>query len=421
MTLVHILMGALLILSPFQDTFLRNTPLRMLGTSFAVIPLFGLVTLDAARWLAAREKRVNWKLAAAGVYCAGVTLIYLAAFGVEWHGVNVGVKTLNLALMFALAAYVVFRLDWYGFPYLRLCAHAAFAICVAGILIHDLNLFGMRGLLANPVFHATENPDTRWHGLCPEASVLSLSTGSLGLLSAACARRWWTRTALVAVTAVFLAGSGSKGAVLALALVSVTVGLFARGYRLRVALGCLLLLPAGYLGYLRWQQMTSADAIQQSTTMATRGSLFFWAARVVAEHPFGVGFGGFYHALTRHLPGAMDQMYRTSPVPLDFDEVQGYLSSAQYAGTKTLVFDLAVYFGVPFLVGFGVFVARLWRACQAMRKPMLLIAVVFVAAGFSTYGGSPARYDTMVVLGAGWSLYRRWRESQASGAPNAGC
>jgi hypothetical protein len=417
MTLVRILMGALLVWSPFQDTFLRNTPLRMLGTSFAVIPLFGLVMLDGARWLAAREKRVNWKMAAAGAYCAAVTLIHLAAFGVEWHGVDLVVKTFNLALMFALAAYVVFRLDWYGFPHLRLCAHAAFAICTAGILIHDLNLFGMRGLLANPLFHATDNPDTRWHGLCPEASVLSLSTGSLGLLSAACARRWWTRAALLGITAVLLAGSGSKGAVLALALVSAAVGLFARGYRLRVALGCLLLLPAGYLGYIRLQQMASADAIHQSTTMATRGSLFFWAAEVVAHHPLGVGFGGFYHALTRYLPGAMDRMYQTSPLPLDFEEVQGYLSSAQYAGTKTLVFDLAVYFGISFLVAFGWFVTRLWRACQAMRKPMLLIAIVFVAAGFSTYGGSPARYDTLVVLGVGWSLYRRWREGGAGGAP----
>ncbi len=414
MTLVRILMGAVLILSPFQDTFLRNTPLRMLGTSFAVIPLFALAAIDIARWLAAREKKVNWKMAAAGVYCAAVTFVHLAAFGVEWHGVNLLVKSFNQGLMFALAAYVVFRLDWYGFPYLRVCAHTAFAICVAGILIHDLNLFGMRGLLANPIFHATDNPDTRWHGLCPEASVLSLSTGSLGLLSTACARRWWTRTLLLALTAVLLAGSGSKGAVLSLALVSVLVGLFARGYRLRVALGCVLLLPAAYLGYLRLQQMASAEAIQQSTTMATRGSLFFWTAEVVAHHPLGVGFGGFYHAFTFYLPRAMDRMYRASPMLLDFGEIQGYLSSGQYAGTKTLVFDLAVYFGIPFLAAYGVFVVRLWRACQAMRKPVLLIAVAFVSAGFSTYGGSPARYDTMVVLGAGWSLYQRWRNNRAA-------
>jgi len=401
------LMAALVILSPFQDTFLRNTPLRMLGSSFAVIPLFGLVALDLARWLSAPQKTVNWRVCAVTAYCAAVTGVHLAVFGIEWHGVSLPAKTFNLGLMMALAAYVVFRLDWYGFPYLRASAYIAFALCVAGILIHDLNLFGLRPLLANPVFHATPNPDTRWHGLCPEASMLTLSTGSLGLLSAACARSNWTRGILIAGTAVLLAASGSKGGVLALGVVSAAVGLLARGYRLRVLLGCLLLSPVAYLGMLRLQEMASVDAINQSTTMATRGSLFFWALAVVAHHPFGVGFGGFFPALTLYLPQAMDRMFQASPLLLDFNEVTGYLSSAQYAGTKTLVFDLAVYFGIPFLAGFAVFMARLWRACQQQRKPLLLIAIAFVAIGFSTYGGSPARYDAMVVMGTGWSLYRR--------------
>ena len=411
----HALMAAFVVLLPFQDTILRATPLRMLGQSFAVIPLFGLVGLDLAVWLASGKKRVNLAVAAALLYGAFITGLYLALWGTSWWGVSLVEKTFNLSVVTCLALYVVFGLPWDRFPYLRLSVYTALTIAVCGVFLNDLNLLGLRPFVANPVFHYTPNPDERWHGLCPEASVLSLCIGSFGLLSAALAPSKLGRIGFLGGTALLLALSGSKGAVLTLAVAVAASGVLARGYRWK-ALACgLLLSPAIYLGYQRLVQMTSSQAVLESTTFATRGSMLVWAVKVIMRHPWGVGFGGFFPAMTRHLPASMDTVSRWSPLPLDFDEVRSYISSPQFAGTKTLVFDLGVYFGIPFLVAFVVFVVRICRGCLRRGDILLLISVLFVTAAVCTYAGSLFRHDYLVTYAVAWGR----RRHGAPGLPDA--
>lgn len=406
MRLRHALMAAFLVLLPFQDTILRATPLRMLGQSFAVIPLFALVGLDLAAWLAAGQKRISLAIAAALLYGAFITGFYLALWGTSWWGVSLIEKAFNLSVVTCLALYVVFGLPWARFPYLRLSIYAALAIAVCGVLINDLNLLGLRPLVANPIFHYTRNPDERWHGLCPEASVLSLCIGSLGLLSAALAPSKLGRVCFLVGTALLLALSGSKGAVLTLALVVAASGVLARGYRWKTLACGLLLAPAIYLGYERLVLMTSSQAVLESTTFATRSSMLVWAVKVITSHPWGVGFGGFFPAMTRYLPASMDTVSRWSPLPLDFDEVRSYISSPQFAGTKTLVFDMGVYFGIPFLAAFAVFVVRICRGCLRRGDILLLISVLFVTVAVSTYAGSLFRHDYLVAYGVAWGRLR---------------
>ena len=406
MTLREALLCLFILLLPFQDTFLRGTPLRLLGSSFAVIPLLILIALDVVEWLLSSRRNVNLIVAGSVAWSVLLTLTYLATMGRVWNGASLPLKAVNIGIMIALAGWVVFRQDWLSFRYLRLSVHGAFAVVILGVLINDLNVAGLQPLTNNAVLHYLQNPDSRWHGLSPEASMLSMSLGSLGLLSAALAQSSASRGLCIAITAGMLAASGSKGGALTLALAGASAGLLGRGFRKQVAVAMLALLPFAFVAYDRVMFMSTTDAIAQTTTFATRLSLAIWGIEVVAHNPLGVGFGGFLPSLTDYLPDAMEHAYRLSPLPMNFTEVRGYLASAQYAGTKTLILDLAVYLGLPFLVVFVWFVGRVCRGCVDARQITLLSAFVFVTIATCTYNGSMVHYSGFLVAGVAWRVCR---------------
>lgn len=399
------LLYALILLTPFQDTILRLA-LRHMGSSFAALPLLLLVVIDVALWLRSPAKRLNRKWLLLTGYVLGANIIALLVFGLEWNGVNLILKTATLALMTALALYATFRPDWLKLPHLGRAVRIAFLIAVAGVLIGDLNLFGLKGLVGNPVFHQTENNDTRWRGLTPEASTLSINAGSLGLLGAALTVSVPGKVALVVATILLLALGASKGAVLVLGFVGGMVVLLSKGSRLRAAAVLILLLPVGYIGYQRFLQMSTAEALSDTTTAATRGAVILWAVRVMEHNPLGVGFAGFYPALSTYLPDTLDMVSRISPLPLRFDEVVDYANSADNVSTKTLLFNFGTYFGVPFLILFAVFISRLIRGCMDARKPVLMALILFVTAGVCTYSDPIAYYNICLVYGVGWRQYK---------------
>jgi len=152
--------------------------------------------------------------------------------------------------------------------------------------------------------------------------------------------------------------------------------------------------------------MSTAEALSDTTTAATRGAVILWAMRVMAHNPLGVGFGGFYPALSTYLPETLDVVSRISPLPLRFDEVVDYANSADNVSTKTLLFNFGTYCGVPFLILFAVFIGRLVRGCMDARKPVLMALILFVTAGVCTYSDPIAYYNICLVYGVGWRQYR---------------
>jgi hypothetical protein len=239
--------------------------------------------------------------------------------------------------------------------------------------------------------------------------MLSMSLGSLGLLSAALAQSSVRRGLCIAITAGMLAASGSKGGALTLALAAGFAGLLGRGSRKQVAVAMIALLPFALVAYERVMFMSTTDAIAQTTTFATRLSLAIWGMEVVAHNPLGVGFGGFLPSLTDYLPDAMEHAFRLSPLPMNFTEVRGYLASAQYAGTKTLILDLTVYLGLPFLTAFVWFVGRVYRSCLQARQITLLTAFAFVTIAICTYNGALVHYSGFLVMGVAWRICRMFR------------
>jgi hypothetical protein len=406
-----------IVLTPFQDTILR-VPLRHLGTSFAIVPILLLVLLDLAVWLARPDRRVSVKWLCAGCYGTLLTLIYLLLFGTNWNGTNLLLKSCTLFIMTGLALYVMYRPDWGHMRYLALAVRIAFAIAIVGVLFGDLNLLGLRDVVNNPIFHQTANLDERWRGFTAEASTLALSMGSLGFLAAALSKSRIAKTLLVVLTMLLLAFGASKGAILTVALVGISVVLLSKGRRIPAVLCLILLMPVGYLAYQRFLTMSTLEALSETTTVATRGTVVLWSIDVMAHHPLGVGFGGFYPALSKYLPETVSQVNELSPIPLNFEEVVGYATSSENASTKTLLFNFIVYFGIPFLIAFLALTATLIRACVRCRRPLLLATFLFVTIGVCTYNDPLVYYNVFLVYGLCWSQHKNLtRASCYAGLP----
>jgi len=400
-----ILIAAIVAATPFQDTILVATPLRQMGRSFAILPLLLLLLLDLAAWLALRPKVLNLKFVAAICYICLLTTAYLGVFGVAWNDVSLPLKAANMIIVSAIAVYAVAGVDWTASPYLPAAVKTAFVVTVAGILLCDLDFLGLGSVANSAVFHQTTNPDLRWRGFNSEASALSLTLATLGILSAALSVRRWAQVAFFAITGFLLAAGGSKGGILSLALV-VALSLFTvRGHFGRLCGYLLLAAPIAYLAADRFLSLSTLELLSETATLATRGTLALWASLVVLHNPLGVGFGGFYPALSEYLPDAIRTASQVAPIPLNFEEVVLYLTSSENASAKTMLMNFAVYLGVPFLLGYFVFVSRIVRACIRSSHFTLMAAILFVTVALCTYSDSLVSYNVLLVYGLGWREY----------------
>ncbi len=392
------------LLSPFQDSGLMGTPLRYMGASFAIVPLLALCGLRLLRWSLSRDSKLRTGWLMAVLWVAAVNLWALLRHGPEWNGASLVAKTFNLGLMLALAAYAAFGIPWARFRWLPGAALAAYLISLAGVAVHDWNLGGLRPLLDNRLFHYGANPDTRWHGLAAEASVLSFTVGAQALLCMALLRSVPLRAALLAGAAVVLALCGSKGGLAVFAAALALAGLLMPGRRLLALLVVAGLVPLLPLAAERIGQLVSEQAFRETTTFSTRSAMWIWAGLAASQQPLGAGFAGFYPSLTRHLPEAMDRAAQAFPVIHNFAEVRSYLSTAQYAGTKTLFGDFLVYFGFPFVVLSVGFLAKALIRLRRRRDYWSVALLLFLCLGWTTYMSSLALYPGFLCLGAVRSL-----------------
>lgn len=402
LTFRELLLALVVLGSPFQDTILKTLGLGALGRSFAVLPLLLLALFDFCSWLAGRRHIVPLKLTATIAYCAIISVGYLAKYGTQWNDVFLPAKALSQVVTVGLAVYTIFAVDWANFRYLGATLHAAFAIAVIGVAVCDYNLLDLGSIGNSGIFHQTEILDQRWRGFASEASALSLTLASLGMLSAAYARRKSTQLGFIAATAFLLAAGGSKGGILTLAIVGI-VGLgTVRRQLARRSAYVLLSAPFAYIAADRFMSLSAIEVLTETTTLATRGTLAIWAGIVVLHNPLGVGLAGFYPALSEYLPEAMRTAVQLSPLPLNFQEVVRYLTSSENASAKTMLMNFTVYWGIPFLAGFFLFVSRITKACVRSQRLSLLAAILFVTIALCTYSDSLVSYNVLLAYGLGW-------------------
>lgn len=409
--LKRVLVAVFVVLIPIQDFGLRNTGFGILGASVSVIPLLGIVCLTALQWAFKPQWRLPRVVIWLAAYATVINVIGLIRFGTEALGISLVAKTFTLSVLTVLWLFVVFGIDYLQIPRFGALLKIAFSLVIAGIVLGDLHAAGLGFLVNNPLLHGTLNNDERWRGLTAEASQLSTLSIGVGLLSAQYAKNRVTQMGIAAVALLIMVNSASKGGILTLGLTLLILALTARVPARKVLAGGILMVPVLYLASLKLQTMSSAELVQQTTTVATRSTAAVWGLRTVLFNPQGVGFGGFYAELARYIPTAMDVVYRHAEIPLNFSEVETYAVSAENATSKIFFLNLAVTLGLPFLAWFA---AEMWghlRRLNVRRHLFLLTAFWYVVVAMCSYVDAPTSYSSFLVFGVVVSESRKLRNA----------
>jgi hypothetical protein len=397
------------ILMPFQDCILGNSPLGYLGSNISFVPIAASAFLGICAWMYRGEFTVSRSGLKWLLYTAVLSLMYLFAWGTMSHGFSVIHKTFAEGLIFFLWAYTIFCIDYRPTAGLRRSTYMAFAIVIFGVVLCDLHVPGLAAIGSSTLFHITVSYDVdRWRGFSMEPSTFSATVVSLGLASAYFATNKLLRRSFIVLTLCLLLASQSKGGLLVLAISAFVILFLKRPSALRMTiyfLVCLLL--GGAMAMLSFRHINGAEVFDTTATLATRSSLAVWALIVMAHHPLGVGFSGFYEAITIYLPSAMDFVSRVSPIPLNFIEINPYVSSTDVPlDAKCFLFEYLASFGIPFLIAYVTFAVKVIRTLLAQRNNILLIAFVFLLIGFSTYVNGLTLYASFYVAGLAYREHR---------------
>lgn len=391
-----------IILMPFQDCLLGKSALGYLGSNISFLPLLASALAGLVCWLYVGQPKTSKPGLIWFTYALSLSAIYVVVWGPVSHGFSVVHKTFAEGLVFFLWAYVIFRADYRSSAGLRISTYLSFFILIFGVLACDLSVPGLAGIGASSWVHITESfePD-RWRGFSMEPSTFSATVVSLGLASAHFAKSRWTKRFFIILTLALLIASQSKGGLLVLMISGFVLLLLKKPAPLRLALYFLVCVVAGgAVAYLAVRQIDAGDLLNTTTTLATRFSLAVWTLLVVAHHPWGVGFSGFYQALTIYLPPSMSFVARVSPIPLNFIEIQPYVYATDVPlDAKCFLFEYVVSFGIPFLICYLVFARRVVRGLLANQQNILLTGFVFLLIGFSTYVNGLTLYASFYLAG----------------------
>lgn len=404
--LVQVCLFLFVVLCTIQDFMLQLTPLRSLGASPCIFPLFAIGLVQGAQWLLSTKTRVSRRVLICLVYVLLTALYGLFVFGTSSHGENLLWKG-TTSFISVCAILFATTLDYCKSSVVRSAIYIAFALVVVGFLFGNSNPLGLPALTENAVLHSTPLVDVRPRGLASEPSQLSITAMVIGLLAVHLTESRIWKFLLFLATIGLLVASGSKGGILMLFICAIVISIVKWHSKWYHVVGLLFVLfPLGL--FLIWliPNIFPAESFAVSGTIPTRFSMIICALMTVTHHPFGVGFPGFLPAVAKYLPDAMSKLESFFDVPLYFGEVSDYLTSADMVSTKTFFFDQLMRFGIPFALFFFIFIIGLLKRLAVKRQTILFIAVLAATTAIMTYQPGTGNFAIPIAFGVAFNEVR---------------
>lgn len=408
-----LLIGLFIVLTPFQDSILKNTALHMLGANLSIVPL-GMVLLWNAINFAVRRRGLSFRAFGWIMVAISITAITSAISLYEYantYSVDLLIyKTFTNAVLFGTVFLTIFVPN-YRKTNLKYTVLFAFLLAAAGAA---LDLF--HGTMVNDsIFHATRSYSDRPRGFSMESSHFGATVGSLGLLAA----YFWSgykRWLILALASLLIVFSTSKGG-LALWTICMAFMLLgrarqARHWRQRIALICLLLPLAGIIFFVGSSYVTdqiSTGLLSDSTSLPTRVSLFIASLYIAITHPLGVGFSGVIPAISQNISYGVELLRSLGLTEWDYSEALRYGASTtgDSLSAKNFLLDGMIIWGFPFVYLFFRFFTTLAGHFRSGDHLLLGCSVLFVFMALSTYV-SPLNVPCLsVVLGISYDKLRK--------------
>jgi hypothetical protein len=403
-------------LSIFQDVALQHFGLGVLGGSLAILPISLLVLfnfLDVKKLGTFRFSKHNLIFPALCFFVC-INFYFAHKYNYVGFGENLIIKSLKMAAIYGTSIYCFYLFRSNQIRNIGLWIKGSFFLAATGLMV---DLIYHDAMIGNWWLHYTLNENAfysdgsggRLKGLSLESSTLGLTLLVFGLLSAMYSNNNYSKFSYVIFTVVLCYFSESKAA-LPLIIFSLFASVFwARSisksskYMMFASLSLVIYLSGKFfiedLSTVFVQNFIYD--IEQSTSVATRGSLFLASFASVANYPLGVGFSGYMHAITAGLAQSSDLLSMLIGFDLNMDEIYSmtYGNSDYAISAKTLFAEGLIILGIPFLVAWFWLHLRLLAALVNKKEFLGLVLILALSIALTLYNNGQNMYFIAAAYG----------------------
>jgi hypothetical protein len=397
--LVSFSAAAVLAFLPFQNSFLQNTPLGGFGAALSLLPLLVFTFLVTLR-LGARWASVTIPNTAIAIlsYILLITIAGMISFEWQYKGVSLLGKAVLAAVQWLFMVMAIAAGACCQPRHARTALMFAWIANTAGFIFFSRDIGAMGAVNAHISFSS-------------EPSHFGLVTAMIGLMLAHLTEKAWRRWIVLVATVATILLSGSKGALAVLALVVAIAGVARTRHNRRRLLLVVPVLLLGSAALLAFTATRIEYDLANFTSTVTRLSGVLTALQIGLEHPFGVGFGGFYPAFSLSVARTWPLIQALFGLKINLSEVLIFAhGDDRNLSSKAFLFDTLIYFGWPGIILLLYATVRLawaWLNAPQEGAVWLAMALCFAILAMSTYNTVIPMYVIPTTFGMAWRLRRQ--------------
>lgn len=382
--LYKIVIYLLIILIPFQDFFLKNTSLNMIGTNASLI----LVYVFFFFFLLSNKKIILSKK-----YLLITLIIFFLSFYFllnvnlfVFNNTNMFIKIIKNIVFYSqiIIVFYIFNKIYIDYPKLIISSLNIVSFIYILFIIYMIiyYLFGY-SLDTNNIIHASKNGNMRFRLFSYESSmgvVVFLTYGLLTLLNDN--KNKFLRILIIISIMFGLSIFQSKGAIIVMILI---VFLLLNSFKnVIIFILAISIISTVYIENIINYLSITTEGINQYSSFSTRVGMIFASILSLFYHPLGTGIGTYIYTFNDMIIQSIniltDLFNKIGLVPI-FYEMEMYLHTSKSYGTKSLLFDSIMMLGWIGLYIYLKFIYRVWNKVKLTKN--LVIKVLFIYLTFT--------------------------------------
>ena len=353
-----------ILLIPFQNTVLYETPLRFLGKSPSFIFLLAIFLVVFLEFGFSRF--------------FVFLLLYIVFVNVmsffEYHDIFVygrdlkikGFSLFFINFIFLIPFLITIKSD---FKLVGEWILSSFLLCVLGVFLVDFFSFDF---FNSAFFHVSNTTEIRPRGFSFEPSMLSITIISLYLCYISVAIKKLRSFDFIVISFLLFLIHSKGGLLCFLIVFNDTFFSLKKRYMF-----FLLIVILSSFCFLIFMFVLDFD---KHTSTITRGTLVLVPLFSLFEHPFGVGYFGFLDVFHQYLPRAVEFSKEYIHHNSGFREIDRYLISKTDSsiGSKSFFLNNVIIFGWPFIALYFYSLFSAVKKCRTISRKDLEVLVWFI-------------------------------------------
>lgn len=408
------LFSMVIILSPFQDTVFGKMPTGVLTSNLAFLPCLVLVllSLDVLKKVIINVKVFYYLIS---FYIINFLAIAYYLFFYDFKFEIMIYKMFSMSILY----FMYFFLAFITYDFLQngyLCSRLkrlifiSLTIIILGAILNVI----FPSSFCSDLFHTSaQNDISRPRGFALEPSMLGYDSLAVYLLFVTLSKGRSLLWNLPIILISFIVRS--KGGLLIIGisyLILQVVEMCSSRFLvvknfIKIFFG-LILLSVIFFGIFFTLSNDILNDIQKFSSVATRSVVLMVGVRSLM-FPWGQGFSGFYPFFLNSVISIVEYLQGIVPLNLKFTEIFLMVDNMENIGTKTLLWDGTIIFGIPFFylyVKYGILICRRFIWDKNIYGLLLSMVTFLSGATYTSFIG----YSYLSAICFGYLFYEYKKE-----------